>query len=190
MSVCVFNIFFSATAKAVGYDLPFSNEMKHILSVFIVLGLFVGCNEQKLPPDIPKLSPCKITITQGGSPLAGASVFLEPVDAANKKWNASGSTDASGTAEMRTQGMYAGAVAGKHKVVVSKMETIPVPQPARGTPEYDAIMRGGGAQDDVYALVDEKFGSTESSTLEIEVGTVKSHTLDVGVAVRVMQPKR
>ncbi|MDR1924806.1 MAG: hypothetical protein LBQ66_10570, partial [Planctomycetaceae bacterium] len=98
---------------------------KMFVILFVPVLCCVGCSGQKLPPDLPKLYSCKITITQGGKPLANANVFLAPAN--GSKWNASGSTNQQGTVELWTQGMYRGVAEGNFKVVVTKQEIINPP---------------------------------------------------------------
>ena len=88
--------------------------------IFSVATLIVGCVGQKTPPDMPKLRPTTITITQEGAPCADASVQLLKKDDLTYKWLAGGKTDAMGKCVVKTQGQYNGAPEGDFTVVVYK----------------------------------------------------------------------
>ncbi|MBR5757707.1 MAG: hypothetical protein IKX88_03815, partial [Thermoguttaceae bacterium] len=72
-----------------------------IISLLVLpLAALCGCGE-KTPPDMPKLFPTSITITQEGTPVEGASVQLLKKDDLYYKWLAGGVTDATGVCTIR-----------------------------------------------------------------------------------------
>jgi hypothetical protein len=159
--------------------------MRRSLKIFVVLTLatFLGCSRSKLPPDLPKLVPCQITIQQEGKPLAEANVFLSPAD--GSKWNATGATNAQGLTTPWTQGFYAGVAEGKYKVLVSKQEIV---NPPEVTSSASGQKEG---ETKVYNLVEEIYGEADKTPLTIEVSSSqKELTLDVGKAVHQFVPSR
>ena len=78
----------------------------------------LGCG-QKTPDGMPDLQPTTLTVIQGGSPLADATVNLKSLDPSTA-WTCGGVTDAKGVATLVTHGQYKGAPVGKYKVSVSK----------------------------------------------------------------------
>ena len=150
-----------------------------------------GCGGSDLPPDMPKIYPTTITITQDDRPLEGASVVLVPMDPSNT-WHAGATTDAAGNAVMLTHTQYNGVVPGKYFVIVSKFEPtraegVAMPDPETDPEGYarymDAAARSsvGGGHD----LVDPKFAKASPNvTIEVTEGP-NTQTIDVGKAVRV-----
>jgi len=129
-----------------------------------------------MPPPVPT----EITVMQGGNPLGGAVVRLQPVD--DSPWTAMGRTDASGRAIVYTMDRFRGAVPGRHKVTVSKTE-MDAPPPPRPSGETEGLALPSPAS---FNLVDAQFMSAATTTLEIEaVRGTPTHTVDVGQAVRV-----
>lgn len=159
------------------------------LSVCFVLAC-LGCNRgPQLPPDVPKLVPCKITVTQEGTPLAGATVILDFVGTSS--WRTGGATDSNGVVTPMTNGQFEGVPAGKYKVVIMKTEqdasSIP-PAPEAGAPGYDEwmskyAMAEGPAR---YTLVEKQFTTAKTTPLEIELtgGKLVEHTVDAGKKIR------
>ena len=147
-----------------------------VLSCLLVLAA-VGCgNKNSRPADLPEdMSPCSVTITQDGQPLAGATVAFEyetPV-----KYTTSGTTDDKGVAIMQTYG-FAGAQIGTAKVVVSKLVT----EGASEAEEYGE----SGEQGQDFEVVDAKYKSKDTTDLTITIGKENSvETFDVGPAVHV-----
>lgn len=155
-------------------------------SIFVFLGL-VGCARQNLPADLPKLVPCRLTFTQDGRPLADARIVLESVE--ESKWFPGGTTDSSGTTVLLTNGRYKGAPAGQYKITVHKTETEPAnvpPEPPTNSPDYHKWFNAySGARGASFSLVEEKYGSLETTPLELTVsGRTVTETFDVGKSVR------
>lgn len=162
-------------------------QMKsHSVCSFALLALacFLGsaCTGSKLPEGMPSLVPCTITITQDGKPLPDANVSLLPEDE-GRKWNASGSTDASGKAVMFTWASHQGVAPGKYKVTVSKVEIEKLPPTSSDSPTPPK-------SPDSFSLVEDQYKSAETTPLSVEVvkGT-KEYTFEAGNAVKNLIPK-
>lgn len=159
--------------------------MKYFSHLLIVLGLFVaivGCGKSNLPPDLPKLVPCKITVTQEGSPLENAKVFLQPED--GSKWNATGNTNAQGETVLMTHGMYNGVPEGKYKVLISKTESTnpPLVSTESGLPQEKSK---------TFTYVEEIYGNASKTPLSIDVSSSNgTHSVDAGKAVKIQLPDR
>ena len=95
------------------------------VAIFLLcLFLGSGCSKQKLPDDMPKLYPCKITIKdKDGKPMPTVVVSLNPEDKDNR-WGASGETNASGVAVILTSGQYPGLAQGKYRVTLTRLEHV------------------------------------------------------------------
>ena len=157
--------------------------MRKYLCCFIAVAVVavIGCAKTDKPEGLPDLFPCEITITQDGKPLAGANVVFF----GDQKWAVGGGTAENGVAKIYTHGKFEGAPSGKYKVTVTKTITEGGPTEADlNNPSYSG---GYGKQ---YDVIDKKFRSAETTTLEIDVAPGKNtKTLDVEKAVKVEQPK-
>ena len=95
----------------------------------LTLVLCVGCGPQK-PAGVPKLSPAKITVVKGSTPVKNANVFLVPDGAASGSWSVVGKTDETGVAVVKTtQGNWegSGAPEGSYKIYLTKFAEIEEP---------------------------------------------------------------
>ena len=149
-----------------------------IFTLSMALLLHAGCGNDGRPADMPRLYPANIKITQEGSPLEGANVTLVSKTPATYG-TASGTTDASGIAALRTYS-FVGVPAGEYSVLISHVVT----EGAREllTPEGLPYTVGGRA----YQFVQEQYtreASTPHSLTIVDRGV--SETFDVGDAVRV-----
>jgi hypothetical protein len=157
------------------------NVSKFLIVVFFAT--ITGCSGSKLPPDLPKLFPCKIIIQQEGKPLADAKVFLSPEN--GSKWNAVGSTDAHGVTSPWTQGLYVGVAEGKYKILITKQEIVNPPEVTSSALEQKE------GETKVYNLVEEIYGEADKTPLAIEVSaSQKEFTLDAGKPVHQLLPAR
>ena len=105
-----------------------------MLMLGVGLLLFTGCGKKK-PDGIPPLYPVSVTITKGGTPVAGANVFLVPTSVDFGSWSAAGFTDASGLATIETsQGDWKGkgAPEGEFKIYLTKLAKIEEPERPAG----------------------------------------------------------
>ena len=150
-----------------------------LISTVVIMALQLsGCSTQLKPDGLPKLHPTVLTLTQDGTPLAGASVSLfaenEPAT-----WTIGGTTDESGNVTLMTHGKFPGVPAGKYKVCVFKLEMV-FPPGATNTDENAAPVRP-----EEYDLVDVKLKSPVTTTLTLEIVPGKNHLpLDVGKPIR------
>ena len=158
------------------------------------LAFLVGCTASSPKPDgFPDTVSCVITITQEGTPLAGAMVSLIPSDGA-KDLLFTATTDASGNAKIFTYGRQEGAPKGKYKVVVSKTETDPSkftpPADENDTVAMDRYMQSTANERlNSYTLVESVYTSAATTTLELEITGKTTQTFDVGKKVREVLPE-
>lgn len=144
-----------------------------ILSVACLL-LVSGCGGQKLPDGMPKLTPTVLTITCDGAPLDGALVSLIPLDPANSRWNAGGTTDKDGKLKARTMAQYDGVAPGKYKITVQKTVLDPLPEGL--SPAELMTYKRKPPQEFVH----KKFHDKKTTPLELEVGSsAVAETLEV-----------
>jgi hypothetical protein len=81
---------------------------------------FSGCGKNNRPADLPKLTPCQLTIQyEDGTPVSEATVMLFPLEG---KWYCNGVTDSQGVVNVKTNGSFAGAASGSYKVTVKKQK--------------------------------------------------------------------
>ena len=133
-----------------------------IISFLLCVTLIIGCGGPKRPPGMPALSSCVLTIQyEDGSPVDKAMVSLAPEDAELRQWSISGSTDASGVVTIHTNGDFAGAPAGKYKVVVRKSEVV-------STGKNDVY---GDPITGTRSMVAEEFSNSGKTPLSLEVGS-------------------
>ncbi|MDR1483220.1 MAG: hypothetical protein LBT09_00190 [Planctomycetaceae bacterium] len=96
-------------------------------SLLILLICFIadGCRRLPPPPEgLPKLYPCKVSVTFGGEKMEGVTVSLIS-KVPNFKWKSGGITDKNGVAELRTSFAYSGAPEGIFTVAFSKTQDPP-----------------------------------------------------------------
>ncbi|MDO5582160.1 MAG: carboxypeptidase regulatory-like domain-containing protein [Planctomycetia bacterium] len=151
-----------------------------VLLLFAV-GMCTGCGE-KQPEGLPELSPCTITITQEGSPLAQATVLLIPQDPSLKDWSMGGTTDANGKALIRTHGQYNGIPVGEYIVVVNKEERTDDPKAnSKAVKDPDYV-----APKVLFSLVETKYNNPGTTPLKFKMEKeTGSATFEVGKKVRV-----
>jgi len=149
-----------------------------ITLLFIVSVAFqAGCGPQgpPRPSDLPTLHLVSITITQEGTPLAGASVILTSKTPQTYS-TASGTTDAAGVVVPRTYG-FEGIPVGQYTVSVSKTAIEGATEQMDGS---TPIQVGGK----IYQYVGKEYLETRTSPLSIDVSAAMETTLDVGASVR------
>ncbi|MDR0611127.1 MAG: carboxypeptidase-like regulatory domain-containing protein [Planctomycetaceae bacterium] len=162
------------------------------LLLIVLIVLIISCQYRpSLPPDIPPLTICKITVTQNGEPLDGASVILHSVSEM-ETWRVSGVTNANGVAVLFTNGLFEGVPQGKYKITVSKAEQetddIP-PCPESGSHGYEEWMKkyeNIPRSSNTYSLVEKQYSMFSVTPLEIDVSGKKviEMKIDVGKKVR------
>ena len=160
------------------------------LRVFLCgLILFIaGCGGAKKPDGMPALHKTTLTFTQGGTPLAEATVALVPLEGA-MTWPAGGVTDNNGVLRVKTQGQFEGAPAGNYKITVSKTETEGTAETGESSDEANVRPVAVSSNVKSYYLVDKKYRNAKDSdlTLEVKAGT-NTETFDLGPAVRELIP--
>ena len=160
-----------------------------MLSIVLLLVVFFlsGCGGQARPDGLPKLYPVSITVIQEEAPLEGAMVQLvaKDEDSVLLRWGPTGVTDASGVAVLRTDGKYDGAPLGTFKVVVSKNEREPHPNPEwvslpYGDPNalrYDELER----RRKTISYIEAQYSSIADTPLTVEItADTKTYSVDVG----------
>ena len=161
------------------------------LVAFVTAGfvLLTGCGDSSnpKPTGFPDTVPCVVTITQEGTPLAGATVSLIPSDGA-KDWLFGATTDASGNAKIFTYGREAGTPKGKYKVVVTKTETEPSKYTMPDENDTAAVERYHrdvmNEKLNSYTLVETAYSEFSTTPLELEVTGKTAQTFEVGKQVR------
>ncbi len=147
------------------------------LPCVLILATFFGCGPKNTrPADLPEdMTPCTVTITQEGTPVAGATVDFEyttPV-----KYRTSGVTDEKGVATMMTYG-FAGAQQGEAKILVSKLVT-------EGASEAEEYGEAGETGKD-FDTIDLKYKKKDTTDLTITIGKDNvAETFDVGAPIHV-----
>jgi len=161
-------------------------------SIFIVcIGMFLiaGCGQKK-PDGIPTLYPAKVTVKNGASPIADATVFLIYQGGTTGSWSVNGVTNASGVAEITTsQGDWKskGAPEGEYKVYVTKRPDVveePMPESIMG--DSEAMDKFAAEQmkrlEAAPKVIPEKLASPTLTPLTLTVGTSGTAELTVDVS--------
>ncbi|MDR0608823.1 MAG: hypothetical protein LBG58_01815 [Planctomycetaceae bacterium] len=163
--------------------------------IVVTLLLFLnGCGKTALPDGMPKPYPVTITITQEGKGLEKVFVILVPNDPALGQWTASGESDSSGKAVIRTLGKYPGVVPGKYNIVLRKREVQAryqnIPDPKVDREGYEKATRLYPIQPkDTWDLIDPKYSDQNTTPETIEVLKKKNNrTIEVGAAVKIKYP--
>lgn len=105
--------------------------------------LLVGCGKRvndEWTRQRPQVYPATGVVFYQSKPVAGATVMFESTDAGTKPGGslvAIGHTNSAGMFRMKTYKEYEGAVAGSHRVSVTKMEYEPAKRPAGVDPNVD-----------------------------------------------------
>lgn len=96
--------------------------------VLLAVALMVaGCAPSDRPKDLPKLTPCMLTIVDANkAPVEGAMVQIVSEQEPAARWTAGGLTDANGKIDLMVQGKFPGVVPGTYKVLVTKLEVVKV----------------------------------------------------------------
>ena len=125
---------------------------------------------------MPALHPVTLKFTQDGQPCEGASISLIPEIPSG--WISGGSTDATGTAVLRTYGKYPGVPEGKYKVVVTKVVREQIGPPSESMYDF--------AGEAVYHLIDTVYSVPGTTTIEIEVqpGRNVFDPMELGAEIR------
>jgi len=147
--------------------------------------LATGCGGPARPDGMPRLYPASVTVIQEGAPLEGAMVQLVSDDPALSRWGPTGITDASGVTVLRTDGTYDGAPLGTFRVVVSKREREPHPNPEwanlpDGDPNFQKY-RELESRRKTINYVEPLYSSIADSPLTLEItADGKTYSVDAG----------
>ena len=108
-----------------------------VVAILLVFVITTGCSRApKRPADMPKPTPCMITVTFGGEVMEGVSVYLTPEDKQVNKWGAAGLTDAKGRAILKTNSVFDGAIPGNYVISFRKLaESVNMNTPPSLIPE-------------------------------------------------------
>ncbi|MDO5554579.1 MAG: hypothetical protein Q4G68_12550 [Planctomycetia bacterium] len=132
-----------------------------ILSLLSVSILWAsGCDRGPQPPaDMPKLTPCSVTVVTDDGPLADALIALYPASGEpGYDWLIQGQTDETGKAIIRTQDRFVGCPAGDFRVMVTK------------TVSETSDATSAKLKVKCYSLVDTKFSDRATTPLTLTVG--------------------
>jgi len=161
--------------------------MKHSFTLFscALILLFVGCGGDGRPDGMPALHATALTFTQGGTPLADASITLSPNDDSLSQWSIGGVTNNRGVATIQTQG-FNGVPAGTFRITVNKTEGADAP--ATGPVDPDAPFVDTSNVRSFHVVAPEhRSRQTTQLTVEITPGR-NAETFDLGPAVREAVP--
>ncbi len=109
----------------------------------LAMVLLVGCGrrvDDEWTRQRPQVYPATGIVFYQSKPVAGATVMFESTDAGTKPGSglvAIGRTDSAGMFRMKTYKEYEGAVAGAHRVSVTKMDYVPAKRPPGVDPNVD-----------------------------------------------------
>jgi hypothetical protein len=163
-----------------------------ILSIFVIARFFTGCSNNSRPGDLPELFPCKVTITQEGKPLEGATVTLlsknPPLE--GRIWIISGKTDANGMTELVTQPNFPGVPEGEYKLLIGKTETDDSEVPSFDEDDPKAFEQWTAKTKGIvptYSLINPDWDDKQKTPFEIKItkGQTNTATFDVGKATRI-----
>lgn len=138
------------------------------LAATITLGLAVltGCSDSAPKREGPPTYPVSGVVTQGGSPVAGATVRFELADGSK---SSSGRTDAQGKYVLATFEAGDGALPGDYRVTIVKMEG---GGSGQAVSEDDPNYTGADEADEgaeIKNLLPEKYAKVETSELTATV---------------------
>jgi len=165
------------------------NLWKSIFVFGVCTFFVVGCG-QKRPDGIPKLYPATVTVKNGASPIADASVFLVHQGGTSGSWAANGVTNTNGSAIINTsQGGWKskGAPEGEYKIFITKRpDVVEDPIPEEIMDDSDARQRFSAEQarklENAPKIIPEKLTNPAQSPLTITVGTSGTAELMVDVS--------
>ncbi|MCO8121346.1 carboxypeptidase regulatory-like domain-containing protein [Stieleria sp. TO1_6] len=164
-----------------------SNSKRSTFRLSLALGILgaalAGCGSGGTPDGLPELHPLTLSVNQGGAPIEGVSVQMIPENPSNSRWACGGATDATGKVIVKTLGRFEGAPAGNYKVTFFKTFVEDMnPGVAADDPSSSKVYNS-------YLLIDPKFGSTETTPIEVNVagGETTVPPIELGPAVKIKQ---
>ena len=137
-------------------------------SLFGLLGLalLVGCNSASVSGTVPVSG----KVTYKGTPIEGATVTFVPE---GKGRTATATTTAGGAFSLTTVDA-SGAMPGKYKVTVDKVE-----YPAGGSSSMEAAARGNPAESQAKRVLPAKYAQAASTPLAQEIPSGGKQDLDL-----------
>jgi hypothetical protein len=142
-----------------------------IIIIAVVLPVIIGCGK---PADMPKLHSCRITVTDGGSPVAEVRVSMTD-ESAGKSWSIHGITNSAGIAEMNTtytNYTASGVPEGIFKVAIDKEPPNLPPQGVTddmNEQQADTIMKKWEEEVDKLRIIPKNLIFVSSTPITLEV---------------------
>lgn len=131
-----------------------------VLPIACLVALVVGCSgSDKWSKERPKTVPASGTVTYKGAPVEGATVVFVPDGG---KHAAAALTDSSGQFDASAFSPQSGAVPGKYRVTVTKLQ----PGPRISPDEHDIPP---GKQVGPIHLLPRKYSETNTTDLRVEI---------------------
>ncbi len=132
----------------------------------VAVCFLTGCAKSDRPQDLPKLTPCTLTIvSQDGTPVADAQVQLWTDQGIGAKWTAGGLADAEGKLVPMVQGKWSGVVPGTYKVLVKKFQVVKEKEVDNPETGQKMVLQKN------IPLIDPSFGKPDQTPLSLTVGT-------------------
>lgn len=165
------------------------NDWKSLFVLGLCIVFAVGCGTKK-PDGIPQLHPAKVTVTNGTSPIAEASVFLILQGGASGSWSTVGVTDAKGVAVINTsQGGWTskGVPEGEYKIYITKAPDVKLDPPSEEIMNDSAAWERFAAEQakikrDAPKIIPEKLANPAQSPLTLTVTTSGTAELAVDIS--------
>jgi len=165
-------------------------KLRNAILIMVISTFFVAGCGPKRPDGIPPLYPATVTVTNGATPIADATVFLVYQGGTSGSWAVNGVTNTSGVAEITTsQGEWRakGAPEGEYKIYIMKrpdVEEEPIPDAIRG--DSDAMERFAAEQlrrlNAAPRIIPESLTNPATSPLTLTVGTSGAAALNVDIS--------
>jgi hypothetical protein len=132
-----------------------------VLLLFAAATVLTGCggSDDKWTKDRPKPLSVSGKVTLKGEPVAGATVVFQP-DGHSQA--ATGQTDSTGAYKLQTYSPNDGAVPGKYKVTITKVEVTSTDT------SQESRAENSGVTEQKY-LIPQKYGNSMASGLTAEV---------------------
>jgi hypothetical protein len=147
----------------------------YYILILLFSGLLFGIAGCGKPANMPKLFPCQITVTDGGTPVGGVRVSMAD-ESSGESWSINGITDSSGVAKMSTtytNYTASGVPQGMFKIAIDKDPPNLPPQNVTddmNEQQADAAMKKWEAEVDKIRIIPKNlvFISTTPITLEVK----------------------
>ncbi|MDO5581378.1 MAG: carboxypeptidase-like regulatory domain-containing protein [Planctomycetia bacterium] len=133
--------------------------------------ILTGCSS-KYPKDMPRIYSVSATVQyDDGKPLTNASITFLNNDTTFARWICVGTTDANGSAQLRTQGSFDGIPAGDYRVIISAILSEGIPYPGEPTsPESEKLYNEWKKNKEKrFSLIDNIYEDREKTPLTANV---------------------